>query len=145
MASSQAPGLYPGDYDWNQPLISAAAVNQPAVEVWGEELEGDLLELFLRIPPGSPRHYYQARAIEAICPANTLGELGQGVINTTPKPIAWLDDRSRTGQRREAGGWLAQAALYAALKAKVRHGFPLLASASNLISECNLGTILTGC
>ncbi|KAH7202851.1 hypothetical protein BKA60DRAFT_641343 [Fusarium oxysporum] len=118
MASSQTPGLYPGDYDWNQPLISAAAVNQPAVEVWGEELEGDLLELFLRIPPGSPRHYYQARAIEAICPANTLGELGQGVINTFPKPIAWLDDRSRTGQRREAGGWLAQAALYEALKAK---------------------------
>ncbi|KAI9167923.1 putative arginine--tRNA ligase, cytoplasmic [Paramyrothecium foliicola] len=116
MTSYGAPGQNLGDFDWNKPCTVEEFENRPAVDVWGDILDGDFLELFLRIPPGSPRHDYQARSIEAVCPVENLTELSKNMIMTPPEIIAWLDDRSRTGQRRETTGWLKQAAFYAALK-----------------------------
>lgn len=119
MASSQTPNFYVNDYDWDQPVLSAATVNRPGIEVWEEELEGTLPEIFQRIPDASPRLYYQAKEIELICPDQTLQDLRRGIIKTPHEPIAWLDDRSRTGKPRQAGGWLTQTSLHAALKEKV--------------------------
>ncbi|KAM5371197.1 hypothetical protein ACJZ2D_008117 [Fusarium nematophilum] len=118
MDSTQTPGLYLSDYDWNRPLLSAEAVNRSAVEVWGEKLDGTPLELFQHIPDGSPRLYYQARELEAICSPRALHDLRRGVMQTPHEPIAWLDDRSQTGETREAGGWLTHASLYRALRTK---------------------------
>ncbi|KAJ3549746.1 hypothetical protein NM208_g326 [Fusarium decemcellulare] len=120
MTSSQVPGLHLGDYDWHQRRISPESLNRPAIEVWGEELDGTPLEVFLRIPDGSPREYYQAREIEFICPLQTLRELRQGAGQSLHEPVAWLDDRAQTGQPRMAASWLTQASLYEALRAERR-------------------------
>lgn len=123
MGSNNIPEPHPCTYDWNQSILSIEkALNQSAVEQW-DDLDGAILELFQLIPDGSPRLYYQARELEVICPPSKLEELHKdGVIDRSSEVIAWLDDRSQTGdptRKRQLSGWLTRSDLYKALRERV--------------------------
>lgn len=120
MGSIQIPALHRADYNWNQQILDPESVNVPAVDSWGEGLDGTLLELFLEIPEGSPKLRYLVPEIEAICSPETLQRLWASGRDTSHEIIAWLDERSHADQERRGTRWYRQASLYAALKEKVR-------------------------